>query len=143
LLDQQAAGGEGSQRFADIPSLRGRLWKDAFHRAPTAPTRRRSRSARKEYLAAYALQRPYPGINAATLSLLLGDLAAARSRAEDRRKLAAQTTPRTCWDHATAGGAHLVGSSTKRGSAIGSLRCGTERRRQRGDDAQAGTSSFA
>jgi class 3 adenylate cyclase len=66
--------------------------------------------ARKEYLAAYALQRdPYPGINAATLSMLLGDHAAARALAQEiAARLAAQTTPRTCWDHATAGEAYLL-----------------------------------
>ena len=66
--------------------------------------------ARTEYLAAYALQRdPYPGINAATLSMLLGDRAAARSLAQEIiDRLAAQSALRTCWDHATAGEAELL-----------------------------------
>jgi hypothetical protein len=111
LLDQaQAAAGEGSQRLADILSLRGRLWKDAFHRALSrADAPQIAERARKEYLAAYALQRdPYPGINAATLSMLLGDRAAARRLAEEIAARLGQSTPQNCWDHATAGEAHLL-----------------------------------
>jgi class 3 adenylate cyclase len=112
LLDQaQAAAGDASERLADILSLRGRLWKDAFHRAPESPGATAiAERARKEYLAAYGLQRdPYPGINAATLSLLLGDRAAAQALAREIVvRLAAQASPRTCWDHATAGEAQLI-----------------------------------
>ncbi len=73
--------------LTEILSLRGRLWKDRLHRAQDATARANGRSrARDEYLAAYALQRaPYPGINAATLSLLLGETRRrAGSRARDR-----------------------------------------------------------
>ena len=112
LLDEaQAAPSPSPERLADILSLRGRLWKDGFHRAQdsTAATKLAER-ARGEYLAAYALQRdPYPGINAATLSLLLGDRATATKLAQEiAGTLAAQTPPRTCWDHATAGEAALL-----------------------------------
>jgi class 3 adenylate cyclase len=112
LLDRaQAAGSPAPGRLADILSLRGRLWKDAFHRAlDGAVAMGLGERARGEYLAAYQLQRdPYPGINAATLSLLLGDRAAATSLAQEiAGTLAAQKTPRTCWDHATAGEAALL-----------------------------------
>lgn len=112
LLDQaQAAARHSSAPLADILSLRGRLWKDAFHRAPEGGQAREwAERARGEYLAAYALQRdPYPGINAATLSMLLGDVAAARGLAQEiAARLAAQTTARSCWDYATAGEAQLL-----------------------------------
>lgn len=112
LLDQaQAAAGQASERLADILSLRGRLWKDALHRAPAGRRAAEiAERARREYLAAYALQHdPYPGINAATLSLLLGERAAARGLAQEiATRLALQTTPRSCWDHATAGEAQLL-----------------------------------
>lgn len=112
LLDQaQAVVGQSSERLADILSLRGRLWKDAFHRAPDAvKAPELAERARKEYLAAYALQGdPFPGINAATLSLLLGDVAAARNLAQKvAARLAAQETARSFWDLATAGEAHLL-----------------------------------
>ncbi|HSS69922.1 MAG TPA: adenylate/guanylate cyclase domain-containing protein [Casimicrobiaceae bacterium] len=112
LLDQaQAATAHASQRLPDILSLRGRLWKDAYHRAPEAHgSAEMAERARKEYLAAYALQHdPYPGINAATLSWLLGDRAAAKNLAQEIvARLDAQTSPRTCWDHATTGEALLL-----------------------------------
>jgi hypothetical protein len=112
LLDQaQAATAHASQRLPDILSLRGRLWKDALHRAPEAPgSAEMAERGRKEYLAAYALQRdPYPGINAATLSWLLGDRIAARKLAQEIvARLDEQATPRTCWDHATSGEALLL-----------------------------------
>ncbi len=118
LLDQaQTAASQDLRRMADILSLRGRLWKDAFHRAPDrVDAAEFAVRARKEYLAAYALQHePYPGINAATLSMLLGDRVAARRLAQEiAARLAAQTTPRTCWDQATAGEAQLLlGQSDK------------------------------
>jgi class 3 adenylate cyclase/tetratricopeptide (TPR) repeat protein len=112
LLDQAQAAADGaSDRLRDILSLRGRLWKDKFHRAPDAPgAKDAAERARREYLAAYALERdPFPGINAATLSLLLGDRAAAQTLAEEIvLRLTEQTTPRTCWDNATLGEAQLL-----------------------------------
>ncbi len=97
--------------LTEILSLRGRLWKDRLHRTQDATTPRESAArARDEYLAAYALQHaPYPGINAASLSLLLGDRAAAEALAREiSARLAAQTAPLTCWDHATSGEAALL-----------------------------------
>jgi len=112
LLDRaQAAAADASHLLGEILSLRGRLWKDDLSRAPDKPGATvAAERARKEYLAAYALEQdPYPGINAATLSLLLGDREAARALAREvRSRLASQTPPRTCWDHATEGEALLL-----------------------------------
>jgi hypothetical protein len=110
LLDE-AQKAPPSSRLADILSLRGRLWKDAFNRAPerSAATAIAQR-ARDEYLAAYALARdPYPGVNAATLSMLLGDREAARTLANEiSGRLAAPSQSSTCWDYATAGEVALL-----------------------------------
>jgi hypothetical protein len=111
LLDEAQGSPQAASRLADILSLRGRLWKDAFARAlePAVATEIAKR-ARDEYLAAYALARdPYPGINAATLSMLLGD-------GDDARRLATEIAARlpppsgssTSWDHATAGETALL-----------------------------------
>jgi hypothetical protein len=111
LLDEAQKAPQSSSRLADILSLRGRLWKDAFNRVPerSAATAVAER-ARDEYLAAYALARdPYPGVNAATLSTLLGDREVARTLAtEIAGRLAAPSQSSTCWDHATAGEVALL-----------------------------------
>jgi hypothetical protein len=111
LLDEAQRSPQSSARMADILSLRGRLWKDAFARAPEHPAATAAaKRARDEYLAAYALaQDPYPGVNAASLSMLLGDGDAARTLAtEVADRLAARSAFDTCWDHATAGEAALL-----------------------------------
>ncbi len=112
LLDRaQAAATSEPERLADILSLRGRLWKDRLHRGPDATGRRDDRTPRARRLSRGlgVAHDPYPGINAATLSMLLGERAAARSLAlEIEGRFAAQTAPPTCWDHATAGEAHLL-----------------------------------
>src|SRR5208337_3588354 len=105
LLDQAQAAPHASPRLADILSLRGRLWKDAFARAAEpAAAAALARRARDEYLAAYALARdPYPGVNAATLSMLLGEADAARQLASEiAAGLPAPSASTTGWDHATA-----------------------------------------
>lgn len=123
LLNRAQAASDAPARIADILSLRGRLWKDGVHRAleasgaagttdatgPSGATEMMER-ARREYLAAYAVARdPFPGINAATLSLLLGERAAAQALAQEiLARLAALPTPRTMWDEATAGEAQLL-----------------------------------
>lgn len=111
LLDRAQSADPSPNRLSEIRSLRGRLWKDAYHRAPnqqgaTALIRR----ARDEYLAAYALDHDtFPGINAATLSLLLDDRGEAERLARQvAARLAALPAPRTFWDLATAGEAHLL-----------------------------------
>ena len=112
LLDRaQAAATDAPQRLTDILSLRGRLWKDDFYRAVgSAGAAALADRARQQYLAAYALQQdPYPGINAATLSWLLGDHDAARGLAQAiAARLRARPLPRSCWDHATEGEALLL-----------------------------------
>lgn len=113
LLDraQVRASGEAPARLADILSLRGRLWKDAFDRATgDADTAALAERAREDYVAAYALTRdPYPGTNAATLSWLLEDRETARKIAQEIiSRLAGQTSRRSCWDYATEGEACLL-----------------------------------
>src|SRR5947207_3927981 len=111
LLDEAQKSPQSSPRLADILSLRGRLWKDAYGRAlERAAATAVGQRARDEYLAAFALARdPYPGINAATLSMLLGDRDAAQALASEiANRLAAQSQSATCWDHATAGEAALL-----------------------------------
>jgi class 3 adenylate cyclase len=112
LLDQaQAAASLAPELLADILSLRGRLWKDQFHRSPNAADAvSLAERARDQYLEAYALQHdPFPGINAASLSMLVGDAEAARALAREIIvRLAAQTAPPTCWDFATEGEARLL-----------------------------------
>ncbi|HEX3631383.1 MAG TPA: adenylate/guanylate cyclase domain-containing protein [Casimicrobiaceae bacterium] len=111
LLDQAEAAGNGRDYQADILSLRGRLWKDAYQRAPDAPDAPAiAERARQEYLAAYRLAHEvYPAINAASLSLLLGDRASALELAQEIvARLTGQASPRTSWDHATLGEARLA-----------------------------------
>ena len=97
--------------LAELLSLRGRLWKDALHRArsPSASAALAQR-AREQYLAAWRLQHdPFPGINAASLSLLAGDRAAALDLANAvAARVAAVRLPRSAWDHATLGEAALL-----------------------------------
>jgi len=112
LLDRAQAGAPTSPHLlGEILSLRGRLWKDLLHRHPDGPDAATfAERARREYLAAYALQGdPYPGINAATMSMALGDRTEARRlAAEVAGKLAARTSARTCWDFATEGEAQIL-----------------------------------
>ena len=111
LLDQAETADNGKEHRADILSLRGRLWKDDYQREPDQPEgRTKAERARQEYLAAYALKHDvYPGINGATLSLLLGDRPAALTLAQQIvERLAGQASRRTFWDDATLGEAQLV-----------------------------------
>jgi tetratricopeptide (TPR) repeat protein len=112
LLDRaQAEAPPTPHLLVEILSLRGRLWKDRLHlHRDAADTAAIAERGRREYMAAYALRRDsYPGINAATLSMILGDRAKARRLAREiAHALAAQTSTRTCWDYATAGEAQLL-----------------------------------
>ena len=113
LLDRaaRAPGAVAPEMRGEILALRGRLWKDALHRA--APGREADRlavRARDEYLAAHAIARdPYPGVNAATLSLLAGDRDAAQALAtEVDATLAQRGGPLAGWDLLTAAEAALL-----------------------------------
>ncbi len=112
LLDAAQAASPAALLVAEILSLRGRLWKDRVHAAGvhTLEGRAAAVRARDEYRAAYAQSlRAYPGINVATLSMLLGDCADAQAQARDVvGLLAAQPSPLSCWDHATRGEALLL-----------------------------------
>lgn len=113
LLDRaaQAPGAASPDMRGEILALRGRLWKDALHRAsPGREADRLAARARDEYLAAYAIARdPYPGVNAATLSLLVGDRDAAQALAtEVDATLARRGGPLAGWDLLTAAEAALL-----------------------------------
>ncbi len=112
LLERARATTEDPALLTEILSLRGRLWKDRYDRAngEHAGAIELAKRARAEYLAAYALQRdPFPGINAATLSMLLGDRVAARDLAREiLSRLDAKASQCNSWDHATAGEAELL-----------------------------------
>ena len=112
LLDRAQEGAPPApQLLVEILSLRGRLWKDRLHlHRDAADAAAIAERGRREYMTAYALRRdPYPGINAATLSMILGDRAKARRLAREiADALTAQTATRTCWDYATAGEAQLL-----------------------------------
>src|SRR5689334_979492 len=58
ILDRAQAASPAPDRLSEILSLRGRLWKDAYHRAPDgAEATAMVERARDEYLAAYELNR--------------------------------------------------------------------------------------
>jgi hypothetical protein len=105
LLDRALAGAsDGSRQLAAILSLRGRLWKDMLHRgASGSAASDAAQRARGHYLRAHAIaQDPFPGINAATLSRLIGEADIAQQLARDvAARMATQPTPRTAWDLAT------------------------------------------
>lgn len=113
LLDEaQASTAARSVPLDEILSLRGRIWKDRFQHAATPVERADfAGKAREQYLAGYALRREntYPGINAASLSLIVGDAPTAQALAREILAVVASRTnqPQT-WDDATAAEAHLV-----------------------------------
>lgn len=111
LLDTARTRTQDPALLAEILSLAGRLWKDRFDRADGGlEAAAIVEHARAEYLAAYALQHdPFPGINAATLSMLMGEDRGARDLARAvLARLAAKASPWNSWDHATAGEAELL-----------------------------------
>ena len=95
----------------DILSLNGRLLKDQVDRDPNghfdADLIRRSRD---EYLKAYSLSGDsFPGANAATLSMLLGDRVASQNLAAELvQRLNEKTAPLTSWEHVALGEARLL-----------------------------------
>ncbi len=107
-------------RSADAPAdirretlcLSGRLWKDRIDRSDATGVCGvdAMRLARDDYLAAHAVDgAAYPAVNAATLSMLLGDDASAATLARDvLRRLAASSAPLDAWDAATKGEALLL-----------------------------------
>ncbi len=112
LLDRaQAAIPIPSSILHEILCLSGRLWKDRIDRGPgeqlDADFIHRSRN---EYLKAYALGGDsFSSANAATLSMLLGDRAAAQALASELiKRLTEKTTSLTSWEHAALGEAFLL-----------------------------------
>ena len=94
----------------ELRSLRGRLAKDRVHRArdPRAAAAF-AREALTEYADAYAIGRgPYPGINAASLSMLLGERDRARALVAQVLADVERRASGSVWDLATAGEAQLL-----------------------------------
>lgn len=141
LLDRaqplaEAAG--ATALLVEILSLRGRLFKDAVHRrtfreypmdgVPAGVgVRALVERAREAYLAAWRIASdPFPGVNVATLSLLLGDRESASRYARDViARLGAE--PRSAWDLASLAEARLLlgdiaGATTAYAAAFGA--CG-------------------
>lgn len=120
LLDEAEAAPRPDAILADILSLRGRLLKDAFHRAPErAGASKLVDQSRAQYLKAYAIaQDAHPGINAAALAMLAGDEEAARVLAREVRATLAGRSQRSAWDVATEAEALLL-----LGELEGAARC--------------------
>ena len=110
MLDRAEATAEAQALLADIQSLRGRLFKDAYHRAPDSEGAADVlAAARDHYLNAYRAGRdPHPGINAATLTLLLGEPDAARTLAREVQAIVAERGVSSPWDVATDAEARLL-----------------------------------
>ena len=122
LLDRAQAHIDGAAiQLDEVLSLRGRIWKDRLLQATDEAERERCAGrAREHYLAGYALRRgnPYPGINAASLSLIAGDRRTATALAQEvLTVLAAQDGQPGDWDDATAGEAHLLLGETEQALA--------------------------
>jgi hypothetical protein len=110
LLDKAQQASPARELQADIASLRGRLLKDAFHRAPDrAGASQLVEQAREQYLRAYAIAHDtHPGINAAALAMLAGDEEAARVLAREILFALGGRSQRSTWDVATEAEAQLL-----------------------------------
>ena len=110
LLDRAQASRPDEALLAEIRGLRGRLLKDAYHRAPQRQEAiTLVERARDQYLKAYAFARdPHPGINAATLTMLLGEREAARALASAVSRVVSARSPQSTWDFATEAEAQLL-----------------------------------
>ncbi|MGI9025741.1 MAG: tetratricopeptide repeat-containing protein [Burkholderiaceae bacterium] len=112
LLDRaQAAVPMPPSILHEILCLSGRLWKDRIDRGPGEHLDiNLIRRSRDEYLKAYALSGDsFPGANAATLSMLLGDRVASQDLAAELvKRLIEKTTPLTSWEHVSLGEARLL-----------------------------------
>jgi hypothetical protein len=110
LLDKAQAAAPARELQADIASLRGRLLKDAFHRAPErAGASQLVERAREQYLRAYAIAHDtHPGINAAALTMLAGDGEAARVLTREILFALGGRSQRSTWDVATEAEAQLL-----------------------------------
>ena len=111
ILDEAEQASIEASRREDLLSLRGRLWKDAVHRAGDRHDAVQwATRARDCYVEAYAIAHDsYPGINAATLSWLLDDRHAAVRLASDVvNRIAPRAPEADCWAMATLGEAQLL-----------------------------------
>ena len=144
LLDRaQAAASPAPGRLSDILSLRGRLWKDGFHRAQdgaVATELGRARAAR--------VPGGLPAAAGSVSGHQRGDAVAAAGRPRDgdepgagnrgQARRADDTTHVLGSRHGGRGGAAAPGIRPRAPMLRGRLRRGPGRRRQRGVDAAAG-----
>jgi len=108
LLDRARDASPPVELLHEILCLEGRLAKDEASVSKNALDAAKLNRSRDAYLAAYTLCRdPYPGVNAATLSLLLDDRATARILAAEVLATL-QAGPLDAWRTASSGEAHLV-----------------------------------
>ncbi len=112
LLDAAQRASPPRALVPEILSLRGRLWKDEARRtAPgTSEHDRAVRAARDEYRHAHEVAGgAYPAVNAATLSMLLGERDDARRGAREAiARLASLRRLPGVWEYATRGEAELL-----------------------------------
>jgi len=112
LLDRaQAMPGLSTALLHEVLCLGGRLWKDRALGVPATESPRPFLDrARDEYAKAYALgEDSYSGVNAATLSTLIGDRAASQTLARAVvAGLLAKSAPLDAWEHAALGEARLL-----------------------------------
>jgi len=110
LLDRAEAAPEGQALLGDILSVRGRLLKDAYHRAPQRPGAvKLAFRAREQYLKAYRFAHdPHTGINAAALAMVLGEPDVSRALATEIRQIVGQRSEQSTWDVATDAEAHVL-----------------------------------
>lgn len=99
--------------YAESKSLEGRVAKDLWARLPEgSPRLEAGRRAALAYEAAYAASKSYfPGINAATMNVLTGQLERGRRLAEEVRRLCLRGARRSAKDHwlfATLGEASVL-----------------------------------
>lgn len=111
LLDraQAAARSDDLPLQENILSLRGRLWKDRVEDGG-AEAKAFAAQAFANYHAAFSLRRDtFPGINAASMALLMGDALRSRQLAHVLTlQLGKQAAPHDVWYHATLGEAALL-----------------------------------
>ncbi|MGE5171174.1 MAG: TRAFs-binding domain-containing protein, partial [Rudaea sp.] len=110
LLDHAERRATQTDLVADIRSLRGRLFKDAYYRAAERDDARAMLDrACDQYRQAYARTNDaYPGINAASLSMLLGARDEATRMAREVLARLASRGEGSAWDLATRGEAELL-----------------------------------
>jgi class 3 adenylate cyclase len=110
LLDRCGAASLSPALRVEALCLRGRLWKDAYHRDPTRDVAAEALAqARAQYLQAYAIARDaYPGVNAGSLAMLGGDRDEAAALAREVLVALGARHSSSTWDIATRAEAQVL-----------------------------------